>query len=49
MVYEKCNIGIDKDTIMKEMAFCGKENTDYPPCLKNKLHFLAASIHKMNF
>ena len=31
------------------MAFCGKQNSGYEPCLKTALHFLVAKSYEMNF
>jgi len=31
------------------MAFCGKQNSGYEPCLKTVLNFLVAKLYKINF
>jgi hypothetical protein len=49
MVYEKCIIWIEKDKVMKYVAFCRKLNIRYAACLKNAINFLVAMIYKMNF
>jgi len=37
-----------RDKIMKEKAFCGKQNRDYAVCIKTIVNFLVAVMHKMD-
>jgi len=37
-----------KDKIVKLISFCGKQSGDYAACFKNVVHFLVASVYKMN-